>query len=76
MGRVIGCVEQIKGKKMLIIRVDAANLPKLYCTVIDRRWNPIGKLVEIFGNISAPYAAVICTTSDCTALLGEKVFMK
>jgi len=76
MVRAIGRVEQIKGKRMLIVRVDAAQLPRLYCTVIDRKWNPIGKLVEIFGNISTPYAAVICTTSDCTALVGEKVFIK
>ena len=76
MVRAIGRVEQMRGKKMLIVRVDAAKLPKLYCTVIDRKWNPIGKLVEIFGNVSAPYAAIICTTPDCTALIGEKVFIK
>ncbi|MDR2855201.1 MAG: Gar1/Naf1 family protein [Methanomicrobiales archaeon] len=76
MVRSIGRVEHIRGTKMLIVRIDAANLPKLYCTVIDRKWNPVGKLVEIFGNISAPYAAVICTGSDFTTLVGEKVFVK
>jgi RNA-binding protein len=61
---------------MLIVRIDAAKLPKLYSTVIDRKWNGIGKIVEIFGSVSAPYAAVICTSSDCTTLIGEKVFSK
>jgi RNA-binding protein len=76
MVRSIGRVEHLKGNKMLIVRVDAAKLPKLYSTVVDRKWNTIGKLVEIFGNVSAPYAVVICTSSDCTALIGEKIFCK
>lgn len=76
MVRSIGRVEHLRGKKMLIVRIDAAKLPKLYSTVIDRKWNPIGKLVEIFGNISTPYAVIICTGSDCTTLVGEKIFIK
>jgi len=76
MVRSIGRVEHLKGKKMLIVRIDAAKLPKLYCTAMDRKWNTIGKLVEIFGSVSAPYAAVICTYSDCTPLIGEKIFIK
>jgi RNA-binding protein len=54
MVRSIGRVEHLRGKKMLIVRIDAAKLPKLYSTVIDRKWNPIGKLVEIYDNISTP----------------------
>jgi RNA-binding protein len=76
MVRAIGRVEHIKGKRMLIVQIDAAKLPKLYSTVVDKRWKPVGTLVEIFGNISKPYAAVICTIPDSTVLVGEKVFIK
>ena len=61
---------------MLIVECDAAKLPRLYSHVLDKRWKPVGKLVDIFGNIASPYAAVVCTIQDREKLIGEKVFIK
>lgn len=61
---------------MLIVECDAAKLPRLYSMVLDKRWKPVGKLVEIFGNITSPYAAVLCNMQDRERLIGEKVFIK
>jgi len=36
---------------------------------------PVGKIIEIFGNVSAPYAAVLCR-DQCERLEGEKLFIK
>jgi RNA-binding protein len=36
---------------------------------------PIGKIVDIFGDISAPYAAVRCYGA-CSVPAGEKVYTK
>ncbi|MBP1929288.1 rRNA processing protein Gar1 [Methanolinea mesophila] len=36
---------------------------------------PVGKIIEIFGNVSAPYAAVLCR-GQCERLEGEKLFIK
>lgn len=74
--RAIGRVKCTSGSHMLIVECDAAKLPRLYSLVLDKRWKPIGKLVEIFGNIASPYAAVLCTQQDRDRLIGEKVFIK
>jgi RNA-binding protein len=60
---------------MLILQCDAAQLPRLYSEVTDRRLKPVGKLVDVFGNISAPYAAVLCY-DVCASTIGEKLFAK
>ena len=75
MVRALGRVTRTYGRRILIVECDAAKLPHLYAKVVDHRWKPIGKLVEIFGNISNPYAAVLCT-SDSDHIVGEKLFIK
>jgi len=50
-------------------------LPHLYGEVVDRRLKPLGEVVEIFGNISSPYAVVHCY-NDVSVQAGEKVFAK
>jgi RNA-binding protein len=63
------------GSRMLIIQCEAAQLPGLYSEVIDRKMQPVGKIVDIFGNIKKPYATVICRgRSDIRP--DEKVFSK
>jgi RNA-binding protein len=56
------------------MRCDPAQLPKLYAGVIDRRLRPVGKVVEVFGNVAAPYAAVHCN-DHCRVADGEKLFI-
>jgi RNA-binding protein len=62
--RAIGRVKCTSGSRMLIVECDAAKLPRLYSLVLDKRWKPVGKLVDIFGNIASPYAAVLCTSRN------------
>ncbi|HVP24715.1 MAG TPA: hypothetical protein VMS81_01900 [Methanomicrobiales archaeon] len=42
---------------------------------MDRRLRAVGKVVDIFGNIEKPYAAVLCGR-ECGTEVGEKVFGK
>ncbi|OPY37029.1 MAG: H/ACA RNA-protein complex component Gar1 [Methanoregula sp. PtaU1.Bin051] len=63
------------GKRTLIIRCDAAQLPGLYTDVLDRTMKPVGKIVDIFGNVKAPLATVICR-DRCTIRPDEKLFSK
>jgi RNA-binding protein len=60
---------------MLIIQCDAAQLPALYSEVTDRRMKPVGKILDLFGNVKAPYAAVLCR-GNCSIQPSEKVFAK
>jgi RNA-binding protein len=45
----------------------------LYADVVNKRLNPVGKVVEVFGSVAAPYAAVHCR-NDCRFAAGEKLF--
>jgi len=63
------------GDRMLIIHCDAAQLPPLYSEVTDRKMQPVGKILDLFGNIKAPYAAVLCK-GKCTVQPNEKLFTK
>lgn len=62
------------GKRLLILRCDPAQLPKMYTEVVDRRMNSVGKVVDVFGNVAAPYAAVLCR-AECRLAAGEKLFI-
>ena len=51
-----------------------ANYP-LYSEVTDKRMKPVGKILDLFGNVKAPYAAVLCR-EKCAVLPNEKLFAK
>jgi RNA-binding protein len=63
------------GSRMFIIECDAAQLPGLYSEVMDRRTKPVGKIMDLFGNVKSPYALVL-TKGPCSVAPGEKVFAR
>lgn len=63
------------GSRMLVIRCEAAQLPGLYSEVVDRKMQPVGKIVDIFGNIKKPCATVICR-ERCDIKPDEKLFQR
>ena len=73
--KVVGRAMSIIGKRMLIIQCDAAQLPPLYSEVMDRRMKPVGKILDLFGNVKFPYAAVLCR-EKCSIRPDEKLFMR
>lgn len=76
MVRAIGRVKSSIGHHLLIVECDAAKLPRLYSKVLDKRWKPVGKLVDIFGNIGSPYAAVWTHHAELEPFIGERLFIK
>jgi RNA-binding protein len=74
--RAIGRVKSKFGHHILIVECDAAKLPRLYSKVLDKRWKPVGKLIDIFGNVNSPYAAVLTNIEEPSRLIGEKLFIK
>jgi RNA-binding protein len=72
---VVGRAMSTFGKRTLIIQCDAAQLPGLYTDVFDRTMKPVGTIVDIFGNVKAPLAAVICR-GRCTIRPDEKLYGK
>ncbi|MFA7695203.1 MAG: RNA-binding protein [Methanoregula sp.] len=73
--KVVGRAMSTYGSRMFIIQVDAAQLPGLYSEVMDRRTKPVGKIMDVFGNVKSPYALVL-THGPCSVAPGEKVFAR
>lgn len=74
--RAIGRVKNKFGRHILIIECDAAKLPRLYSKVLDKRWKTVGKLIDIFGDVASPYAAVLTNIQEPERLIGERLFIK
>ena len=73
--KVVGRALSTIGKRTLIIQCDAAQLPALYSEVSDRRMKPVGKILDLFGNVKSPYAAVLCR-ERCTVQPNDKLYTK
>jgi RNA-binding protein len=72
---VVGRAVSTFGKRMLVIRCEAAQLPGLYSEVLDRNMNTVGMIVDLFGNVKEPYAAVVCR-GCCSVRPEEKLYAK
>lgn len=70
-----GRILSICGKRLLVAGCDGGQLPPLFCDVVDSRMKPVGRIVDLFGNIASPYATIVCQ-NDCRVLEGEKLYVK
>jgi len=52
----LGRVLHISPSRNAIIKIE--NMPRIGETVVDENLKPIGKIFDIFGPVSSPYAAV------------------
>ncbi|WOF15526.1 RNA-binding protein [Methanoplanus sp. FWC-SCC4] len=73
--KLAGRINSIIGKHIIVVCCDPAQLPRIHTEVVDRRQKPVGKLVEVFGNINAPYATVYCKNTK-NRITGEKIYTK
>ena len=58
----LGRVLHISPSRNIIVRVE--NVPKLGGTVVDENLKTVGTVFDLFGPVSAPYAAVKPTTKE------------
>ncbi|MBR1369474.1 RNA-binding protein [Methanocalculus chunghsingensis] len=70
-----GRILSICGRRLMVARCDAGQLPPLYCDLVDSRMKPVGQIVDLFGNIASPYATIVCKT-DCRLQEGEKLYVR
>ncbi|MDE4908091.1 RNA-binding protein [Methanogenium marinum] len=71
--KIVGQVHTICSKNSAVITIDGGQLPRLHSEVVDQRKKPVGKLVEVFGNIKTPYALVVCK-GPCECNVGDQLF--
>ena len=69
----LGVVENVAYDGSVLIRSEFA--PGLGVHVVDRRQHPLGRVVKVFGPVSAPFAAVRPVAKVPLSLLGSDVYV-
>lgn len=69
----LGRVLHISPSRNIIIKI--GKLPKLGETVVDENLRRIGKVSDIFGPVSSPYAAVKTTISEPEKLTNKMLYV-
>ena len=69
----LGRVRALTPSKNLIVKTEKA--PKIGSEVVDENLNVVGKVFDIIGPVSAPYAVVKPTVSEPAKLLNKPVYL-
>jgi len=69
-----GLVFRLARSGMLIVKLKKE--PKPGQQLFDSKGRPVGKVVEVFGPVSSPYASLRPLSDWAKTLVGEKVYIK
>lgn len=69
----LGLVLHISPSRNIIAKLE--NTPKIGETVVDENLKPIGKVFDIFGPTSSPYAAIRPSTSEPDKLANKTLYV-
>jgi len=69
----LGLVLHISPSRNIITKTE--NTPKIGDAVVDETLKPIGKVFDIFGPVSSPYAAVRPSTREVDKLTGRMLYV-
>ncbi|MGQ9507345.1 MAG: H/ACA ribonucleoprotein complex subunit GAR1 [Candidatus Bathycorpusculaceae bacterium] len=69
----IGRVLHLSSSRNLIVKIE--NTPKIGETVVDENLTPVGKVFDIFGSVSSPYAAIKPTMRETEKLVGKMLYV-
>ncbi|MBX5327780.1 MAG: Gar1/Naf1 family protein [Candidatus Bathyarchaeota archaeon] len=69
----LGRVLHISPSRSIIIQIE--NLPKIGETVVDENLKSIGKIFDIFGPVSSPYAAIKSTSRELEKLTNKTLYV-
>lgn len=68
----LGLILHVSPSRNIIVKVE--NTPRIGETVVDENLKPIGKIFDILGPLSSPYAAVRPTVRDPEKLTTKTVY--
>jgi snoRNP protein GAR1 len=64
-------------QRLAIVPIEAEEVPSIGTRVVDKELRRVGRIVDIFGPVSAPYAAISPTDRETGArLIGERVYAR
>ena len=69
----LGRVRALTPSKNMIVKTEQA--PKIGSQVVDENLNVIGKVFDIIGPVSAPYAVVKPTIREFAKLVNKQVYL-
>jgi len=69
----LGQVFHISPSRNIIIKIEG--LPKIGETVVDENLKPVGKIFDIFGPVSSPYATIKPTTHELEKLTNKTLYV-
>jgi RNA-binding protein len=71
----IGTVDRT-AQGLAIVALETEERPEIGLMVLDESLTTVGRIVDVFGPVEAPYVAITPTGSDLTALVGTKLYAK
>jgi RNA-binding protein len=63
----------VSQSRNVIITIE--NLPKIGDTVVNENLKPIGKILDIFGPVSSPYASIKPTVQEIEKLVDKMLYV-
>ena len=69
----LGRIRALTPSKNMIVKTEQA--PRIGSEVVDENLNVVGKVFDIIGPVSAPYAVVKPTVKEPTKLLDKPVYL-
>ena len=69
----LGRVLHVSQSRNIIITIE--NLPKIGETVVDENLKSIGKILDIFGPVSSPYASVKPTVQEIGEFVDKMLYV-
>lgn len=71
--RRLGRVLHVSKNRNIILKVE--NLPRIGQTVVNNELRPVGKVLDIFGPVTSPYAAVTLEARGEKALVDTSLYV-
>ncbi|MDO5845750.1 MAG: Gar1/Naf1 family protein [Methanocorpusculum sp.] len=74
--KIAGRVTALRGKRLLIAKCDAGQLPPLYTDVANENEQPVGKIVDLYGSVARPYVTILCCgESSAGVSIGDTLYV-
>lgn len=74
--KLAGKVVALRGKRLLIAKCDAGQLPPLYTSVADETEKLVGKIVDLYGSVARPYVTILCAgESSAHISVGDELYV-
>jgi len=70
----LGVVDNLSYDGSILVRADFA--PMRGAQVLDRKKNPVGRVMKVFGPVRKPFAAIRPSRNVTLSLIGSEVYLE